>query len=600
MKKRIVLLVALSTGISATAQDKTQKIEDIHLKGKFFSTPYSGINESTTVITRQQIQSAPAVSIEELLQQFAGLDIRRRGAHGVQSDVSLRGGTFEQTLILLNGVRLNDAQTGHNSMNLPVSMDMVERIEVIKGPAARRFGNNAYSGVINIITTQDRSDRAKISAQAGDYSTWQLGASASLSGESASHQLHLQRAGSEGYRYNTDYEISSAFYRTAVNLSSVKMNLQAGFSEKKFGANGFYATPSATEQYEEVQASVVSLGLEKNIGNVQLSATGFWRRGQDMYLYNRNRPEIYRNMHIGHNLGGEFNASFTSLYGRSGVGVELRRETLQSNNLGERSRSVAQVFVEHEMQILKNLTLSPGISWAHFKDQGSFFYPGIDLGLRLSSKDRLYANVGRVHRVPTFTDLYYTSMTETGNAALEPEKATSYELGYRRLDNGMQLRTSVFLRKTTNGIDWVKDSAQEKWRAENIAAISTQGVELDFRHRIGGFLEYYELSYTFLDSKLEKTALLSRYSLDQLKHQFIAKAGVDITRSLSLESVYRLQQRASEDPYSLVDLKLQYGKRNFTLFALLTNLTATQYTETFGVPMPGRWLHVGAEFSLGL
>src|SRR5690606_1619563 len=130
-----------------SAQTKESEIDGVNIQGKFLNLPVKKINENVTVITRAQIESAPAKSVEEVLAQYTGLDIRRRGSNGVQADISLRGSSFEQVLILVNGIRMSDSQTGHNSMNLPFSLASVERIEVIKGPSARSFGQNAYAGV---------------------------------------------------------------------------------------------------------------------------------------------------------------------------------------------------------------------------------------------------------------------------------------------------------------------------------------------------------------------------------------------------------------------------------------------------------------------
>ncbi|MGL6129443.1 TonB-dependent receptor, partial [Chryseobacterium artocarpi] len=152
MIKKIGSAFFLGSLLWVNAQEKTTDIESIEFQGKFISTPYKSANQNITVITKEEIANSPSKSIDEILQQVPGMDIRRRGANGVQSDIGFRGSSFEQVLLLLNGVRINDSQTGHNSMNLPVDLEDVEKIEIIKGPAARRFGQNAYAGVINVIT----------------------------------------------------------------------------------------------------------------------------------------------------------------------------------------------------------------------------------------------------------------------------------------------------------------------------------------------------------------------------------------------------------------------------------------------------------------
>ena len=357
MKKQLLSIMLLGSIVSSYAQEGVREIEEVFVQGKFLNTPYKKVVENVVVISEQEIKNSPAQSIDELLQQVSGLDVRRRGANGVQSDISIRGGSFDQTLILVNGIRMNDSQTGHNSMNIPVSMDNIERIEVIKGPAARRFGNNAYSGVVNIITKAKEGKNAKISAEYGDFNTYVLGASVNLGNEKFAQSLSANTTASDGYRYNTDYKISNVFYQNQLKIKNGSLGVQAGFSEKKFGANGFYASPKATEQYEEVQASIVSMFYQQKLGNFGLKSNVYWRRGQDMYLYIRNRPEVYRNMHLGNNVGGEVNASYESAIGTTGLGVELRKEFLVSSNLGQRDRFLTQVFFEHHFSKIYFLSI---------------------------------------------------------------------------------------------------------------------------------------------------------------------------------------------------------------------------------------------------
>ncbi|WP_029293164.1 TonB-dependent receptor plug domain-containing protein [Chryseobacterium hispalense] len=592
----------LGTLFLAQAQEKSTDIETIEIQGKLFSTPYKGANQNITVITREEILNSPAKSIDEILQQVTGMDIRRRGANGVQSDIGFRGSSFEQVLLLLNGIRMNDSQTGHNSMNLPVDLDDVERIEVIKGPAARRFGQNAYAGVINIVTKINPGKRIKVNVEGGDYETYELGFNAQLGNEKFSNSLQANSSGSQGYMYNTDYEIRNIFYQSKLNIKDGNIRLQAGFSEKKFGANGFYASKAATEQYEEVQASVISLAHQQTLGKLKLNSNVYWRRGQDMYLFNRQKPEIYRNMHIGNNVGGEVNSSYEWGLGTTGIGVELRKEFLASNNLGERNRFVSQVFFEHHFSLLdKKLNISPGISWANYSNEGNFFYPGLDIGYSFNQNNKVYGNVARVHRIPTFTDLYYTSKTEQGNPNLLPENAVYAEIGYQFQTKNILAKLSGFLRDTNNAIDWTKKKPEDPvWYAQNIGETTIKGIEAEFSHRMNNWLKY-TVGYTYLDNRLNKPADFSaRYLLDNLKHQLIAKLETRFLKNFINEVVYRYNERLNNGSYNLVDDKLSFVKKDFSVYLLVNNITNTLYTETFGVEMPQRWFHIGLSYNFNI
>jgi iron complex outermembrane receptor protein len=581
MIRKIGSIFFLGALFFVQAQERSTDIETIEIQGKLISIPYKIANQNITVITREEIQNSPAKSIDEILQQIPGMDIRRRGANGVQSDLGFRGSSFEQVLLLLNGIRMNDSQTGHNSMNLPIDLEDVERIEVIKGPGARRFGQNAFAGVINIITKTHIGKRVKISAEGGDYESYGFGMNAQLGNEKFSNSLQANTNSSQGYMHNTDYEIRNIFYQSKLNIKDGDLRLQAGFSEKKFGANGFYSSPKATEQYEETQASVVSLAHQQTFGKLKLHSNIYWRRGQDMYLFNREKPEIYRNMHIGNNVGGEVNSSYEWGLGTMGVGVELRKEFLASNNLGDRNRFVSQVFFEHHFSFFdKKLNISPGFSWANYSKEGNFFYPGLD---------------------PTFTDLYYVSKTEVGNVDLLPENAVSAEIGYQFQNKNLLAKISGFMRNSSNSIDWIKNTLDDPiWYAQNVGNINTKGIEIELNQRVLSWLKY-TAGYTYLDNEFRASdEFVSRYVLENLKHQFIAKLETKFLKNFTNEIIYRYNERENLGSYNLLDEKISFVKNDFSVYVLINNLTNTSYTETFGVQMPKRWFHVGFSYTINI
>lgn len=599
MKKTVILISTLMFPFFAQAQEQEANIEQINIQGKLLNIPIEKSSENVTVISRSEIEKSTSNTVEDLLQQTLGVDVRRRGPGSAQSDVSIRGGSFEQTMLLINGVRMNDSQTGHNSFTIPVDLMDVERIEIIKGPAARRFGNNAYAGVVNIITRATSEEKIKISAEGGDYSSYKLGLSATGGSEKFRNFFQVNSAHSDGYRHNTDLKVNSVFYSGEVLLNGGKIDMMGGFTEKNFGANGFYASPSATEQYEEVQASILSVGFRKSLGNWELFSRISHRRGQDMYLFNREKPEIYRNMHIGNNLGLEAGAAVDSKLGKTAFGTELRQEYLRSSNLGKRDRFITQFFLEHHISLLdEKLQIVPGISYANFSSGGDFFYPGLDVGYQVSPNHKVYANVARVHRIPTFTDLYYTSATEEGNEFLKPENATAYELGYKYTRSGFVFTLSGFQRDTKNGIDWLKSDEDNKWHASNIGDVKTRGIETEISKDFNSVIRNLSVGYSYLDQKFGSSFTDTRYQMDNLKHQFIAKTQNQFSDNFDSEITYRYQERSTGDSYNLVDFKFNYHRKDLTLYTLISNLTGTKYTEAFGVPMPGRWFYLGANYTI--
>ncbi|KFC21886.1 TonB-dependent receptor plug domain-containing protein [Epilithonimonas lactis] len=596
MKRIIVALSVVVLSINGFAQNKENEIDEVNLQGRFLSIPYNDVNENVTVITKQQIQNSPATSIDELLQFHSGLDIKRRGSNGVQSDITIRGSSFEQVLILVNGIRMNDSQTGHNTFNLPFDISAVERVEIMKGSSAKLYGQNVYAGVINIVTKSSSEEQVTIKAQGGDFKTYDLSASATFGSEKFTNLFTISNGASDGYRFNTDYQIRNFFYQNKLKLNDGSLSLQAGFSEKKFGANGFYASPTAINQYEETQASVVSLQYEQRFDKLSVNSSVYWRRGQDMYLFIRQNPSYYRNMHIGNNVGGTVNATYESSLGTTGIGVDYRKEYLASSNLGDRERDVTQVFFDHQFKFFnQKLEVNPGASWANYSGQ-DFFYPGMDVGFIFNPNHKVFGAVSKGFRIPTFTDLYYVSPAEIGNPNLVPESAISSELGYRFQNEKILAKVSGFIRNTDNGIDWLKETPESPWKAENVGKIHLKGFETEFKHQLFSFLNY-RLGYTYLDNQY-KNEELSRYALQNLRHQFVAQVDVKFLKYFSNQLIYKYSERVNLGSYNVLDEQINFRYKDLNFYVLINNLTNTKYVETNLVPMPGRWFHVGFTYQI--
>ncbi|MCB0642784.1 MAG: TonB-dependent receptor, partial [Phaeodactylibacter sp.] len=453
-------------------------LPDVVLTENRIELPFSAASRSIEVISQAQIRQAPVQSVAELLHYATGIDVRQRGVNGVQADVSIRGGTFDQTLILINGIKMSDPQTGHHALNLPVDLENIERIEILKGPGARVFGQNAFTGAINIITKTPESRFVKVGVQGGQHQLGGVRIAAALPGQQSNHYLSLSRDFSQGYRHNTDYNISNAFYQSNFNLDLGKLQVLGGLTERAFGANGFYASPAATEQFEAVQTSLVSIQLERQQGAWTHQPRLYWRRNQDEYIYIRSNPSIYRNLHIGNTLGAEWNSTRRSDIGQTGIGAELQYVRLQSNNLGTHERYVGSAFFEHRFQWLDGrLDVTPGILFNYFSDFGTNFFPGLDLGFELQENLKIFANVGKTYRVPTFPDLYYQDPANLGNPDLQPEAALSYETGLKGNYRSLQWQTAYFRRIGEDLIDWTKAADTLQWQPQNFGRVQMQGAE---------------------------------------------------------------------------------------------------------------------------
>ena len=140
----------------------TQQLKEIILSSSRIDLPLKENSRTVQFITAEELKKSGVLTIVEGLQLLSGIDIRQRGIVGMQADLYIRGGSFDQTLLLIDGIKLDDAQTGHHTLNFLPPLEMVERIEIVKGPAARIFGQNAFTGAINIVTKQDVSKGGKL------------------------------------------------------------------------------------------------------------------------------------------------------------------------------------------------------------------------------------------------------------------------------------------------------------------------------------------------------------------------------------------------------------------------------------------------------
>ena len=569
---------------------EVEKLEEIVINSSRIEVPFKESSRTITVITRKDIENSTANNVADLLQQYAGVDVRRRGIDGMQSDLYIRGGSFDQTLVLIDGIKTENPQTGHHSMNIMIPIENIERIEIIKGPAARVFGQNAFTGAINIVTKKNISTQLKAEAAYGSYHTATLGLTGGLHLKTSSHLLHVSRNVSDGYRYNTDFENVNIFIKSKLNTAKIPIDIIATFMERKFGANGFYASPSFEDQYEETQASLVGVTSSFSKNNFTFKPKLYWKRGQDMYEFVRDKPEIYRNLHITNKVGGAIDASFNSTIGTTGFGIDIAKVTIVSNNLGNHDRTMVTGFLEQKLQWFDNkLDVTPGVALTYYSDFDFQAFPGIDVGYAINNQFRVYGNLGYTYRIPTYTDLYFSSPTTLGNENLNPEKAFAEEIGVKYNTNNITASAVLFYRNAKDLIDYVKMKEADKWQAENLAEVITKGVELEMQYtfKIAKFSQKLNLGYTFLeDDVLAQEIPFSRYSLNSIKNQLVAGVDSQFFKHFKQNLTFRLVERPDGTSYNILDFKVTATYTNIELSAVFNNIFNTEYTETNLVPMP--------------
>ena len=587
---------------SISVLSQSVDLDEVVVSESKIDIPFSKKYRSVEVIDSKSIVESGVNNVVDLLQQVSGVDLRRRGVAGTQADLYIRGGGFDQTLLLIDGMKMDDIQTGHHTLNLLLPIQLIERIEIIKGPASRIFGQNAFNGAINIVTkTLPKSDKKLFEVMVSNPtfgSFKQFGFlinSRLLLKEKFNAQLTFSRSKSDGYRYNTDYSNDFFFFKSEIKTKKNPIIITSGFTEKKFGANGFYASPSAVDQYEETQASFIGISTVFDSEKLLIRPKLYWRRGQDEYIYIRNNPSVYRNLHITNKIYLDF--SFSKLFdsSRLNFGIDLSSSSISSNNLGKHNRFTSSLYADYTFKTKDNkLSFSPGFSVSNFSDMSTHFFPGIDIGFDLSEKINLYANYGKTYRIPTYTDLYYSDRNTIGNPNLNPEHAITNEIGIKYSNENIDISSSYFSRKSSNIIDYVKQSEQDKWEATNIRNLDTNGFDFNFLFKISPN-NSLRLGYTYLfDKSYVSEVNYSRYAINSLRHQLNTRLALKYSNKITHTLINRFGERSNNVSHIVYDSNLKYQLSNNSYFFInVNNIFNEEYYETNLVPMPGRNFLIG-------
>lgn len=593
----LLFLSILST--SAIAQKDTVKLKEVEITSNRISLPFSKSSRTITILTNDDLTKSAATNLADVLQNVTGVDIRRRGIDGMQSDLYIRGGNFDQTLLLIDGVKMDDAQTGHHTMNGILSLENIERIEIIKGPAARIYGQNAFTGAINIITKAVTNNAATINLGYGSYENKKGEVSLAHKFNQGDVLASVSYQESDGYRFNTDFKNTAVFLKSNFKNYS----LITSFAERNFGANGFYSSPAYKDQYEETQTSLVAISSDYSSGNLTIKPRIYWRRNEDMYLLVRENPSYYKNLHISNKVGAETNVVFNSSLGKTGVGLDASRIFLVSNNLGDHQRTAITGFIEHRFEFLNNrIDVTPGVAISSYSDFDTKAFPGLDVGYRISEKVKLYGNIGYTYRVPTFTDLYYVGPATKGNADLEAESALAEELGIKFTVPNFQMDVSLFNRKSDNLIDWTKDNEADKWEARNFSEVVAKGLEttLNYQFKLGKHQQKLNLGYSFIEDNIKNNNIqFTQYSLNSIKHQLTSGISAKFSPIFSQHITYRYVERTNGQHYNVVDAKIGARlKTHMEFFVAANNIFNAKYTETNLVPMPKGNLMAGFTYKI--
>jgi vitamin B12 transporter len=625
--QRFLCLVLVLSGFCAQSQtfsskqDSTTRLNEVLVKENRIKLPFSQQNRNLTIIDREKIKSLPVRSVSELLSFVSGVDVRQRGPAGAQADISMDGGTFDQTLVLLNGVKVSDPQTGHNMMNLPISVDDIDHIEVLRGSASRVYGLNAITGAINIVTRNPVKNGITANVFAGSslkkdelsgdtYANYGVRVNGDLVLKSSSHLFSAGQEASNGYRYNTAFNNQKFFYQGRISTNATDhLDLMAGYIHNNFGANAFYAAPGDKEAEETVKTALASVAYTSSITpNWTITPRVSYRYNIDDYLYIKQTPDQFHNHHESGVLDAEINNTFETSIGTFGLGFEGRFEDINSSNLGKRNRNNGGIYGEYKFTPVDRLLINVGSYLNYNSDYGWQAFPGIDAGYNLFGNWKAFVNLGTGQRLPTYTDLYYKGPTNIGNDQLQAETSKFAEGGIKYNDEQLSLNASYFSRRISNFIDWVKAIQTDPWQPQNFSEVTTDGFTLSADYSIKGLTENNPLnslrvgaSYTNLDPSFKTTiadANFSRYALESLRNQLSGTLTADLYKVLDLTLTARYCERINYKSYTVMDARLNFKQKYYSIYADGANLFNVQYIESGAVPMPGTWLTLGLKVAM--
>lgn len=594
-----------------------------------------------SVISKLQIEALPVQNINELLDYMPGIDVRQRGIDGTQADITMRGGTFDQVLILLNGINITDPQTGHLSLEIPVDIHMIERVEILQGTTMNKYGLSGFSGAINIITIGSKSNKisGRIVAGENGYINPSIAIHRDLKNLQIASSLSYKKC--DGYIENTDFEYYNAFIQGQYTHKKIgQINTQIGGQIKEWGANSFYSLKFPS-QFEATKTLIASIDWNKRIQQFNFSASSYYRFHQDrfeLFRENKNAAPWYKqhNHHITQVSGLNFKTDYASQHGKTSIGIELRNENILSNTMGDpllipqdvpfekeaqftkaKNRMNINYFAQHAF-FINNFSASIGVSGNYNSLFENNYCWGGNLGYAFHQNGRLYVNVNRSLRLPTFTDLYYQSATQISNPNLKAEEALNIELGSKFKTERLQTSATLYYRDGTNIIDWIKLPSETKWKSTNHASIKAIGGEFSIAYNVKKIIPFtkeiaFNYSITSIDKKSDE--YISKYALDYLKNKASftifhesKKGNLGLSWKINFqdrngEYLNKDNQKEDYTPFTLLDASAYW---KFTvhsnikgkLFADMNNILNTNYYDYGGLIQPGRWFKIGLEINI--
>jgi iron complex outermembrane receptor protein len=561
-----------------------------------------------------QGQSLAAESPQDFLRADASIFLEERGAGGGQADIVMRGGSFEQTLVLLNGFRINDAQTSHHNLDLPVPLDAIDSIQSLEGAGSTLHGVDALSGVEDFLTAAPDHDLLFLRAGEGSFQSNEETLLGGATRGPWSGRVAAERNFSTGFMADRDYRNEDTSAESWVGSRLGVTDLLFATSDRAFGANQFYGNYPSWERTKGWFAAT-----RQELGNHTVAAFGY-RRHTDEFLLFRDDPAIYENNHIDGSWQGSLRETLT-VHKDSVLlmGLEADGDSIHSNNLGLHARNRGAGYVDLDLRPSKQRwSLSVGVREEIFSGGGrAVFSPELAGSLRVAKHLKLRASGGYGFRIPTYTDLYYSDPSTLGNANLKPESAWSSDGGADWAPWAkLTLSATGFYSQQHDTIDYVRSAtvpnvylpasceinnapAANIWCATNLNGLRFAGLETRLTW-VPKKSQIVRIAWTGLhgaQSALHglESEYVFNYPVQNIHASWSSALGHDFVLTNAVEIAERYQQTV----YPVWNATVTHDTGKLRPYLRLTNLSNTGYQEITGVNMPPRTIMGGVALQLG-
>jgi len=599
-----IIVSSGETAVTVRLELAARRAESTVVTGEIKPIQLREVNRTLQLLNADD-PDVPAWSFPDLLKQDSSVDMRERGSDGAQADLSIRGSSFDQVLVLINGFRVNDPQTGHHSMDLPLPFESVQQVEVLHGSGATLYGSDAVGGTVNFVTKTPLGRNLKLMGGLGGFGWNRFSAVGGFRVGAWGQQVSVSRDFSTGFDVGRDFRNLAVSSETFIDESFGSTSILFAYNDRPFGANGFYGPWNSWEETGTKFLSV-SQTVGRDGGSGQHRFGFAFRRHNDRFLLckpgcvfggTQFLPEDFENRHQTNVYQGNY--SFTkSLNDRVtwSAGAQFLSEGIDSNVAGQRRRERGSAFVMFNLRPSDRLTLSLGLReevWKKWRGETS---PTVAVGYWLGRGVKVRGQLGRAFRIPTYTDLYHRDPGNVGNENLVPETAWNYEVGADWYHgSGTKLSAVWFQRRENNTIDWVRDEGSPVFQARNFQELNFNGGEFFAEKRFGRSASVGAGFTLIRASRKLPVNAVSRYTFNFPREQLSAVYRGPLGKYLLVKMRFGAYTREWQSVKPLWDASLIGTLGRWEPFIQASNLLDTSHEAFQGLQQPGRWIRGGVQ-----